>query len=386
MTETVAGVRIEGVEKRFPGTDRKALSGVSFEVPPGSFFSILGPSGCGKTTLLRIIAGFEHPTAGRVFIGNEDVSGIPPRDRDIAMVFQDYALYPHMTVRQNMTFSLRNRRVPWPEIGERLSRTVAMLGIEAHLDKLPGQLSGGERQRVALGRAVIRQPRVFLMDEPLSNLDLKLRETMRIELGRLHQRLGITIVFVTHDQTEAMTLSTAVAVMSRGELQQVDRPEAIYARPANTFVAKFIGSPSMNMFHATHSGGRVTFGGSGVTIGVPGLSGVADGQPLIVGARPHELCFTDAGPDRLPVQVGLVEHLGRSNFVVCSPRGVGLLESGDAIQVETEPHVFPLVDSDAHLGFDIPALKFFNVDGVALRREPVRQIIERRAGARNAGV
>ena len=374
-TSTVAGVRIEGVEKQYPGTDRKALSGVSFEVPPGSFFSILGPSGCGKTTLLRIIAGFEHPTAGRVVIGGEDVSGVPPRDRDIAMVFQDYALYPHMTVRQNMTFNLRNRRVPWREIDDRLGRTAAMLGIEPHLDKLPGQLSGGERQRVALGRALIRQPRVFLMDEPLSNLDLKLRETMRIELGRLHQRLGITIVFVTHDQTEAMTLSTAVAVMSRGELQQVAPPEAIYARPANTFVATFIGSPSMNMFRATYAAGRLSLAGGAATIPVAGLAGVRDGQAVLVGARPHELHFGPAGPERIPIKVSFVEHLGRSNFVVCTPRERSVLEAGDAIQVETEPHVFMPVESEAHVGFNPATLRIFGADGTALRCEPATPII-----------
>ncbi|HET7715288.1 MAG TPA: ABC transporter ATP-binding protein [Bauldia sp.] len=366
----VAGVRIEAVEKHYPARDRAALSGVTLEVPPGSFFSILGPSGCGKTTLLRIVAGFEQPSAGRVIIGGEDVSGVPPRDRDIAMVFQDYALYPHMTVRQNMTFSLRNRRVGRNEIDRRLSETAAMLGIEAHLDKLPGQLSGGERQRVALGRALIRQPRVFLMDEPLSNLDLKLRETMRIELGRLHQRLGITILFVTHDQAEAMTLSTAVAVMSQGELQQVDRPEAIYARPANTFVARFIGSPSMNIFRATFAGGQVVLAGAGVAIEVPGLTGVSDGAPVLVGARPHELFFADAGPGRLTVQVGLVEHLGRSNFVVCAPEGgPACIDSGDTIQVETEPGRSPELGTAAHVGFDVAALKFFDQGGKSLHYE-----------------
>jgi multiple sugar transport system ATP-binding protein len=373
----IAGVRIEGVEKRYPGTDRKALAGVSLEVPPGSFFSILGPSGCGKTTLLRIIAGFEAATAGRVVIGGDDVSGVPPRNRDIAMVFQDYALYPHMTVRQNMTFNLKNRRVPWREIEDRLGRTAAMLGIEAHLDKLPGQLSGGERQRVALGRAVIRQPRVFLMDEPLSNLDLKLRETMRIELGRLHQSLGITIIFVTHDQAEAMTLSTSIAVMSRGELQQVAPPDVIYARPANSFVARFIGSPSMTMFRGTVSGGRIVLAGSGASLSVPAAAAVAEGQSLLIGARPHELRFAEPGPGTIPVEVGLVEHLGRSNFVVCTPRNPGILETGDAIHVETEPHVFLPVGSAAHVAFDETALKLFDAAGLALRGEADRGMIGR---------
>jgi multiple sugar transport system ATP-binding protein len=375
MTGDIAGVRLEGVEKRYAGTDRNALSRVSLDVPPGSFFSILGPSGCGKTTLLRIIAGFEQPTGGRVVIGGRDVSGIPPRDRDIAMVFQDYALYPHMTVRQNMTFNLRNRRVPWREIDDRLSRTAAMLGIETHLNKLPDQLSGGERQRVALGRAVIRQPRVFLMDEPLSNLDLKLRETMRIELGRLHQRLGITIVFVTHDQAEAMTLSTAIAVMNRGELQQVAPPDEIYARPANSFVARFIGSPSMNMIRATVSGGRLVLAG-GIAIDAPAAVGLGDGRPVIVGARPHELRFTEPGHGTIPVQVGLVEHLGRANFVVCAPQDTGLLDAGDAMHVETDPHVFLQVGSTAHVALAGEALRLFGADGAALHSGPARGMIE----------
>jgi ABC-type sugar transport system ATPase subunit len=374
----VAGVVIDRVDKRYSAAGRKALSAVSLEVPPGSFFSILGPSGCGKTTLLRIIAGFEEPSSGRVVIGGADVTGVPPRDRDIAMVFQDYALYPHMTVKQNITFNLRNRRVAPREIEERLGRTVAMLGIEPHLDKLPGQLSGGERQRVALGRALIRQPRVFLMDEPLSNLDLKLRETMRIELGRLHQRLGITIVFVTHDQSEAMTLSTAVAVMSNGELQQVDRPDAIYLRPSNTFVARFIGSPSMNLFRATYTSGALSLVGSATSLGVPGFTDVADGQTVLLGLRPHEVFFAEGGAAQLPVRVSITEHLGRSNFVICAPQeGAGCLESGDAIQVETDPAVELAPGTQAYLAFDLAALKLFDIAGRALAWQPVRKSAQR---------
>jgi multiple sugar transport system ATP-binding protein len=384
MAEGAAGVLVDHVDKRYPGADRKALSDVSLEVPPGSFFSILGPSGCGKTTLLRIIAGFEQPSSGRVSIGGVDVFGVPPRDRDIAMVFQDYALYPHMTVRQNITFNLRNRRVPHKEIEERVARTVAMLGIEPHLDKLPDQLSGGERQRVALGRALIREPRVFLMDEPLSNLDLKLREAMRLELGRLHQRLGITVVFVTHDQAEAMTLSTAIAVMSNGEVQQVDRPDAIYSRPANTFVAKFIGSPSMNMFRAEVVDGALILAGSAnVSLPVPGVSGLRSGEEVVIGARPHELGFADRAPGRLPVRVSFTEHLGRSNFVVCAPlAGAACLESGDVIQVETDPKVALPAGTETFLAFDFAALKLFDASGRAVAHQPSREGTEKRAMAR----
>lgn len=366
--DTAVGVRVEAVEKRYPNAQRQALSGVSLDIPPGSFFSILGPSGCGKTTLLRILAGFEHPSAGRILIGGADVAGVPPRGRDIAMVFQDYALYPHMTVRQNITFNLKNRRVPTREIEHRLARAASMLGIEQHLGKLPGQLSGGERQRVALGRAVIRQPRVFLMDEPLSNLDLKLRETMRLELGRLHQELGITIVFVTHDQAEAMTLSTLIAVMSNGEVQQVDRPDAIYARPANTFVANFIGSPSMNLFRARSAGGRLVLDASeGVSVPAPAGFSLRDGETVLIGFRPHEMTFAEPGPDRLPVRVSFTEHLGRSNFVVCvPPAGGGYLASSKVIQVETDPATALASGTTAHVALGATAFKLFDGDGRAI--------------------
>jgi len=367
MGET-AGVIVEDVVKRYPGSERKALAGVSLTVEPGSFFSVLGPSGCGKTTLLRVLAGFERPTSGRVVIGGVDVTDIPPRERDIAMVFQDYALYPHMTVRQNITFNLRNRRVASSEIERRLSETATMLGIEGHLGKLPGQLSGGERQRVALGRALIRKPRVFLMDEPLSNLDLKLRETMRLELGRLHQRLGITIVFVTHDQAEAMTLSTKIAIMCDGQLQQVDRPDVVYGRPANTFVAKFIGSPSMNLFRGTYADGSVRLAGNdGVSIPITAGSGLRNGQAVIVGARPHEVHFAEPGPGRLPVKIGFTERLGRNNFVVCAPVvGTDCLAEGEAIQVETPSNDVHVVDGIAGLAFDAGAIKLFDESGSAV--------------------
>jgi ABC-type sugar transport system ATPase subunit len=336
-----AGVRLEGIAKRYHGAERQALSALDLAIEPGSFFSILGPSGCGKTTLLRIVAGFEHPSAGRVFIGGRDVTGLSPRDRDIAMVFQDFALYPHMTVEQNITFNLRNRRVPAAQIAPRLKETARILGIEPLLRKKPGQLSGGERQRVALGRAIIRQPRVFLMDEPLSSLDLKLREAMRIELGRLHQALGITVVYVTHDQTEAMTLSTALAVMRGGELQQVGRPDRVYAEPANVFVARFIGSPSMNLFRMALRDGRLAAeDGSGASLPAPpGLAG-PPGRRLLAGVRAHRLQVARPGEPGIPAVVRLTEHLGRHNYVVCvPPDGAGHLFEQDAIQIETDPAV-----------------------------------------------
>jgi multiple sugar transport system ATP-binding protein len=339
--EATAGVRLEGVSKRYHGAERSALSALSLAIEPGSFSSILGPSGCGKTTLLRIIAGFEHPTTGRVFIGDRDVTALSPRDRDIAMVFQDFALYPHMTVEQNITFNLRNRRVPAAEIAPRLKETARILGIEPLLRKKPAQLSGGERQRVALGRAIIRQPRVFLMDEPLSSLDLKLREAMRIELGRLHQALGVTVVYVTHDQTEAMTLSSALAVMRGGELLQVGRPDRVYAEPANIFVARFIGSPSMNLFRMVLKGERLEAAdGSGASLPAPpGLAG-PQGRRLLAGVRPHRLRVAGEGERGIPAVVRLTEHYGRHNYVICNPPGAaGHLFEQDTIQIETDPAV-----------------------------------------------
>lgn len=286
------------------------------------------------------------------------------RARDIAMVFQDYALYPHMSVRQNITFNLRNRRVESSEIDRRLRETAGMLGIERHLDSNPGQLSGGERQRIALGRALIRQPRVFLMDEPLSNLDLKLREAMRLEIGRLHDRLGITIIYVTHDQAEAMTLSTSVAIMNEGKLQQVDRPDVAYARPANTFVAKFIGSPSMNLFNAVFSDGVLRLAGGEGAVSIGACHGVGEGARVVAGVRPHELGFREPGQGTLPVRVSFTERLGRHNFVVCTPLpDASSLAAGDSIQVETPVDREYEAGTVAHLGPDPAAVKLFDAAG-----------------------
>ncbi|MCL4188464.1 MAG: ABC transporter ATP-binding protein [Rhodobacteraceae bacterium] len=336
-----APVVLEGVGKTYQGADRPSLAGVSLAIAPGAFFSILGPSGCGKTTLLRIIAGFEMPTEGRVLIDGRDVTGLPPRARDIAMVFQDYALYPHMTAADNITFGLRNRRVPRREIAVRLEATAATLGITHLLGKRPDRLSGGERQRVALGRAIVRRPRVFLLDEPLSNLDLKLRETMRIELGRLHRELGVTMVFVTHDQAEAMTLSTTLAVLDGGRLQQAGPPDTVYARPANRFVARFIGSPSMNLLAMVAGPDGLAAAGAPAAAVLAAPAGLVPG-PVEVGIRPHHLRPAGPGTRGLAVRVELVEHLGRSNFLVCTPVDApGLLAAGRALVAEVAADVAP---------------------------------------------
>jgi ABC-type sugar transport system ATPase subunit len=239
-----APVRLVGLTKRFG--DVTAVAPLDLAVAPGELVVLVGPSGCGKTTVLRMIAGLEEPTAGQVWIGERDVSAVEPAHRDIAMVFQSYALYPHMTVRQNLAFGLRMRRIPAAEVDRLVARAAGVLGLDGLLDRRPGQLSGGQRQRVALGRAIVREPRVFLFDEPLSNLDAQLRAGMRHELADLHRRIGATMVFVTHDQVEAMTLGGRIAVLRDGVLQQYDAPLAVYQRPANLFVARFVGTPEIN--------------------------------------------------------------------------------------------------------------------------------------------
>ena len=365
---TAARVDLQGVSKTYPGGQDPAADNVDLSVAPGGFFSILGPSGCGKTTLLRIIAGFEYPDAGRVHIAGRDVTGLSPRDRDIAMVFQDYALYPHMTAEQNITFNLKNQRVPRAEIGQRLAETAALLDIGNILGKRPAHLSGGERQRVALGRAMIRRPKVFLMDEPLSNLDLKLREAMRIELARLHQEFGTTTIYVTHDQTEAMTLSTELAVLRDGIIQQVGKPDAVYAWPANIFVARFIGSPSMNLLRMGRREGALTpCGEENGSLPLPAGAPLENGEECLVGIRPHGMRVRDDGGDGLPVQVVRTEHLGRSNIVDCSPQaGLSHLHEQPVIQIETDAAVLYEPGAALSLTAAADAIRLFDSHGTLL--------------------
>jgi ABC-type sugar transport system ATPase subunit len=364
----VAGdVRLDGIRKQFHGAPRPAVDNVDLMIEPGSFFAILGPSGCGKTTMLRMIAGFEWPDEGRIRIGGRDVTSLSPRQRDIAMVFQDYALYPHMTAEQNIAFNLRNAKVPKAEAKRLVQDAARRLGIDHLLGKKPGQLSGGEQQRVALGRAVVRKPSVFLMDEPLSNLDVKLREAMRIELGQLHQDLGITTVYVTHDQVEALTLSTRLAVMRDGKVQQVGAPHEVYANPANTFVARFIGAPSMNVF-AMRRDGPVLRGLHDTEATLPLADGVTvpDGAKVFAGIRPHHVVITDE-PGGIGATVSLVEHLGRNNFVVCEPRGgADVLHEGDAIQIETAADVAPEPGTELRLTASPEHVRLFAEDGSAI--------------------
>ena len=310
-----------------------AVNNCNLTINDGEFLVFVGPSGCGKSTSLRLIAGLERPTSGRIFIGDRDITMLHPRARNIAMVFQDYALYPHMTVKQNLSFGLQNLQYPKAEIQKRVTDAARILGIEDLLDRLPKKLSGGQRQRVALGRAIVRHPEVFLLDEPLSNLDAKLRVQMRVELAKLQRMLGTTTVYVTHDQEEAMTLGHRIVVMNNGVIQQVASPEELYAHPKNAFVAQFIGSPAMNLVHGrVDSGdGKVCFfassdeglGEAELKITVPsslqGSLGPFIGNEVIVGIRPEDirLADDDAGENsfKTTVEVLTVEMLGPQRLI-----------------------------------------------------------------------
>ena len=304
-------IRLDAATKVF-ANGVVAVDGVSLTIPDGEFMVLVGPSGCGKSTLLRMIAGLEHVTSGAIFIGDQDVTGVQPRARDIAMVFQNYALYPQMDVEENLGFGLKLRRVAKEVRRRRVHDVSKTLGLETLLDRKPGALSGGQRQRVAMGRAMVREPKAFLMDEPLSNLDAKLRVSMRAELARLHDRLGVTTVYVTHDQVEAMTLGQRVAVLRDGVLQQCDSPQNLFHHPVNLFVAAFMGSPSMNLVDADVAEGHVRF--AGLTVPLPQGSPLAGAQKsVILGIRPTDFAHpSQASGDfpRLTVRPDVIEDLG----------------------------------------------------------------------------
>ena len=309
----MAKIVFEGVTKEF-GDEVVAVDDLSLEIEDGEFMVLVGPSGCGKSTILRMLAGLEEVTAGEIWIDDKQVTDLSPKERDIAMVFQNYALYPHMTVEENIAFGLKLRHVSKDERGRKAREVAQVLAIEHLLERKPAALSGGQRQRVAMGRAMIREPVAFLMDEPLSNLDAKLRVQMRAELARLHERLRTTTVYVTHDQVEAMTLGDRVAVLRDGLLQQVDTPQRLFARPVNLFVAAFVGSPPMNLVEGTVEGGAVSFAGFRLPLGErTNLSG-HEGRTVIVGIRPSDLEDADvwATSDAtiLEVEVDITEELG----------------------------------------------------------------------------
>ncbi len=307
-----SALKISGIRKCFGKGDNtvEVLKRIDIDVAPGEFLILVGPSGCGKSTLLNIIAGLEEPTEGSIAIGDKNVVGVPPAQRDIAMVFQSYALYPTMSVAENIGFALEIRKVPKAERQARIAEVAAMLQIEHLLDRRPSQLSGGQRQRVAMGRALARNPQLFLFDEPLSNLDAKLRVEMRAEIKRLHQLSGITSVYVTHDQVEAMTLGSRIAVMKGGVLQQLGTPDEIYNRPANTYVATFIGSPTMNLIEGRAEGGQFAIAGATLAMTAPSNPG----QATLLGLRPEHVRLSDAAAWR--GVVNLVEPTGADTYVV----------------------------------------------------------------------
>ncbi|MET0232167.1 MAG: sn-glycerol-3-phosphate ABC transporter ATP-binding protein UgpC [Rhodanobacteraceae bacterium] len=334
----MAAVRLDSVRKVY-ANGHVAVAEASFEAANGELLVLVGPSGCGKSTLLRMIAGLESVTSGTLSIGERVVNDVPPRDRDIAMVFQSYALYPHMSVAENLAFGLNLRGTPRAERETRVREAAGMLALDEVLDRKPAQLSGGQRQRVALGRALVRKPAVFLLDEPLSNLDAKLRLGMRVEIARLHKRIGATMIYVTHDQIEAMTLGHRIVVMNRGEIQQIDAPMRLYEKPANVFVAGFLGSPAMNFFRGSADGGRVT---------------LADRGDMIVGVRPEDLVLAaDAEPGTLEATLEVVEPVGNEMFL-------NLRRGDQEIVMRVPPQEMPRTGSTLRIAFKTDRVHLFD--------------------------
>jgi multiple sugar transport system ATP-binding protein len=347
LCSSVAEIVLDRVSKVFAG-NTTAVDDVTLTIGDGEFVVLVGPSGCGKTTLLRMIAGLEEVTAGQISIDGRDVTDLAPRRRDIAMVFQSYALYPHMSVRQNIGYGLKVRRTPKADAKRRVEEVAALLGLDQMLDRRPAQLSGGQRQRVAMGRAIVRQPKAFLMDEPLSNLDAKLRVGMRASLAQLHERLGVTTVYVTHDQTEAMTLGQRVAVMRDGRVLQVDRPQRLYQEPVDLFVAAFIGTPAMNLVAAQIDEGHAAFGQFRLPLD-PGRRPQNAEKRVVLGIRPEsfeDASFAPPGAPRIEVAPAVVEELGSDAhvfFPVDAPRvSTEILEASDeeATLLTTEQTLF----------------------------------------------
>ncbi|NBR77897.1 MAG: sn-glycerol-3-phosphate ABC transporter ATP-binding protein UgpC, partial [Microbacteriaceae bacterium] len=302
----MASVTFSQATRLYPGGTRPAVNAIDLLVKDGEFLVLVGPSGCGKTTTLRMLAGLEEVNEGNILIGDRDVTQVPPKDRDIAMVFQNYALYPHMTVAENMGFALKIAGVKKDERAARVLEAAKLLDLEPYLDRKPKALSGGQRQRVAMGRAIVRKPKVFLMDEPLSNLDAKLRVQTRTQIASLQRRLGVTTVYVTHDQVEAMTMGDRVAVMKDGVLMQVDTPRALYERPANVFVAGFIGSPAMNLLELKIVAGGVQFGTGSIKVDAAVL-GKTKAKTVTVGLRPEDLVLTTKG-NGISVEIQVIEE------------------------------------------------------------------------------
>ncbi|MEA9750252.1 sn-glycerol-3-phosphate ABC transporter ATP-binding protein UgpC [Xanthomonas campestris pv. raphani] len=352
----MAKVQLEGVRKVYEN-GQVAVQGASFEVADGELMVLVGPSGCGKSTLLRMIAGLEDISAGTLRIGDRVVNDVAPKDRDIAMVFQSYALYPHMTVAENLAFGLKLRGHPKQVIAERVNNAAELLGLTPMLDKLPKAMSGGQRQRVALGRAMVRESAVFLLDEPLSNLDAKLRHSVRTEIAQLHRKLGTTMIYVTHDQVEAMTLGQRIVVLKDGVIQQIDSPMALYDRPANLFVAGFLGSPAMNVLQGrldTQDGLHLVMAdGWRVPLGAAQIDQRWLGQEIVVGVRPEHLqpsADTQLGFD---ARIDVIEPVGNEIFL-------NLDRGGQPLVIRVTPQALPAVGESLRLALRSEALHFFN--------------------------
>ena len=352
----MATVTFEKAQRWYPGTDEPAVPGIDLEISDGEFMVLVGPSGCGKSTTLRMLAGLEEVNSGHIYIGDKDVTTMPPKDRDIAMVFQNYALYPHMNVADNMAFSLKMAKVPKEERLKRVADAARLLGLEELLERKPKALSGGQRQRVAMGRAIVREPQVFCMDEPLSNLDAKMRVQTRTDIAKIQVDLGVTTVYVTHDQVEAMTMGDRVAVMKLGVLQQVDTPLNLYDHPANLFVAGFIGSPQMNLIEAHATDGKAQIGRYAVPVDEAAAHRMQG--DITVGVRPEAWRIVGHG-EGLPVQVTVVEELGADAFVygtsdvegtpsnvIVRVSGRDHVHKGETIHVTTDPHQVHVFDTD----------------------------------------
>ena len=330
----MATVTFDRASRVYPGTTRPAVDAIDLTIADGEFLVLVGPSGCGKSTTLRMLAGLEEVNSGRILIGEKDVTDVPPKDRDIAMVFQNYALYPHMTVAENMGFALKIAGVGKEERAERVLAAARLLDLEPYLDRKPKALSGGQRQRVAMGRAIVREPQVFLMDEPLSNLDAKLRVQTRTQIAQLQRRLGVTTVYVTHDQTEALTMGDRIAVLKDGVLQQIGTPRDLYDAPVNTFVAGFIGSPAMNMIDTDMADGGARFGTGLVPLDRETLARAR--ARAILGVRPEDLVVAASG-DGLEVNVDVIEELGSDGYLY-----------GHAIVDDRQVDIVARVDGRSH--------------------------------------
>ena len=353
-------VDLQNIGKKYEGREEFTIRHINLEIDSQDFCVILGPSGCGKTTLLRMIAGLNPITEGDLLFDGRRVNEVPSKDRDIAMVFQSYALYPHMTVYDNMAFSLNMRHERKSVIDERVKEAARILDITKYLHSKPSDISGGQRQRVALGRAIVRKPQVFLMDEPLSNLDAKLREHMRVELVRIHKNLGTTTIYVTHDQTEAMTMANKIVLMNDGKIQQFGTPLQLYNLPANVFVAKFIGSPTMNIIEGTMEGGVFT-GLNGKVKVTPKASDLEflknyEGKKVSMGIRPERIMYGGEIGDTFNAEVDVIETLGKEKLLYAK------LDGGQDIIISVPGHLTYQLDKVYSFGYDLDALHFFNTE------------------------